>query len=73
MEILKTRHYQDHHEDEAPWELVCEVIHTTKGHRVGRDLVEYLRRSSRRGVYVLCGNDPGSDTYRVINAKIWRR
>ncbi len=73
MRLVKTKHYQDYHEAECPIEIVAEVIHTTKGRRIGKDLIEFVRRSPRRGVYVLCGNKPGSDVYRVINAKIWRR
>ena len=72
MRIKKTYHYIVEHEAEVPWDLVIEVIKTTKGRRVGANLLKFIRRSKRREVYVLCCEESTGDL-KVINAKIRRR
>ncbi|MFQ6057805.1 MAG: hypothetical protein ACE5MB_02855 [Anaerolineae bacterium] len=48
MRIKKTYHYITEHEKDVPWEVVLEVIRTTKGKGVGPNLIRYIRRSKRR-------------------------
>ena len=72
MRIKKTYHYITEHEKDVPWEIVLEVVRTTKGKRVGPNLIRYIRRSKRREIYILCG-EGREGNLRVINAKIKKR
>ena len=72
MKIKKTYHYIVEHERDVPWDVVLEVIRTTKGKRVGPNLIRYIRRSKKREIYVLCGLDREGNL-RVINAKIRKK
>lgn len=72
MKIKKTYHYITEHETEVPWDVVIEVINTTKGKRVSANLIKFIRRTKRREVYILCCEEPTGDL-KVINAKIRRR
>lgn len=68
MGIRKTLHYIREHEAEVDWSTVLRVVQSTKGERIGDNLIRYLRRTKSGRIYVLGAIDSNGDL-RVINAK----
>jgi len=66
--IRKTLPYILEHEADVDWETVLQVIRSTKGKRMGSNLIRYLRKTKSGRIYVLCGIDKDGNL-RVINAK----
>ncbi len=57
MTIKKTYHYIVEHEYEVPWDIVVEVIRTTKGITVEPNMIKFIRKSKKREIYILCSKD----------------
>ncbi|MFH1561965.1 MAG: hypothetical protein ABIF11_00905 [Nitrospirota bacterium] len=72
MTIKKTYHYIVEHENEVPWDVVVEVILTTKGIPIDPNLIKFIRKSRKKEIYILCSKDINGNL-KVINAKIRRR
>lgn len=69
MRIEKTAHYREKHEREFPFELVKEIISSTRGKRLGQNLIRFDRRTEKHIIYVLCSVDEKQGVLKVINAK----
>lgn len=69
MRIEKTAHYIERHERDFPFELVKDIIRSTKGIRLGQNLIRFDRRTEKHIIYVLCSIDEKQGVLKVINAK----
>ncbi len=72
LKIKFTLHYELHHRD-VQKDLVAKVILTGKRRKIGKDLYQFLSRTKRKEIYVLCRFDEKDLTYYVINAKKKKR